>query len=87
MGSRDEAAGERHVHDRHGGLMEQMAGKGIRDRMKMMKEMQQNGMLSPGGQLAKPKKGTGRRLTSKDRARREKLRKKERRNGKKPRRR
>ncbi len=59
-------------------VMKQMAGKGIGDRMKMVKELQAGGMLSPGGQIAKQKKGTGKRLSAKERAKFKKLRQKDR---------
>ncbi len=66
-------------------MMEQMAGAGMKDRMQMMKQMQEGGQLSPGGQIAKPKKGTGKRLTASDRAKMKKMRDKERRKQKKKR--
>jgi signal recognition particle subunit SRP54 len=60
-------------------IMESMAGKGMRDRMRMVRELQQGGMLDPGGKLAKQKKGTGKRqrpqLGSKELKRRQKDRK------------
>jgi len=58
-------------------VMKQMAGKSIGDRMKMVRELQQGGMMDGSGQLAKQKKGTGKRFTAKDRAKIKKLRKKE----------
>ncbi len=58
-------------------VMEQMAGKGVRERMRMAQEMQQNAMS--GGGLAKQKKGTGKRLTSKEKAKLKKQREKEKR--------
>ena len=58
-------------------LMKGMAGKGIGDRMKMMQEMQQGGMLDPSGRIRKEKKGTGKRLTAKERASNRKLRERE----------
>ena len=58
-------------------IMKQMAGKGMRDRMKMVKELQQSATANPGGQLSKQKKGTGRRLSPKDKAQARKDRDKE----------
>ena len=58
-------------------VMKQMAGKGMRDRMKMVRELQQNAMSDPGGRLARQKKGSGKRLSSKDKARLKKEREKE----------
>ncbi len=49
-------------------LMKSMAGKGVGDRLKMMREMQQGGLLDPNGRLAKPKQSTGKRLSAKERA-------------------
>jgi signal recognition particle subunit SRP54 len=49
------------------GMMKQMAGKGVRDRMQMVREIQRGALADPGGQLAKQKKGTGKRLTPKER--------------------
>jgi signal recognition particle subunit SRP54 len=43
-------------------IMESMAGKGMRERMQMVRELQSGGMLDPGGKLAKQKKGTGKRI-------------------------
>jgi signal recognition particle subunit SRP54 len=58
-------------------IMKQMAGKGIGDRMKMVRELQQGGMLDPGGRIAKQKKGTGKRLSKKEREKAKKLRERE----------
>ena len=55
-------------------VMKSMAGKGVNDRMKMVRELQQGGMLDPGGRVAKQKKGTGKRLTNKERQRMKKER-------------
>jgi signal recognition particle subunit SRP54 len=57
--------------------MKQMLGMGVRDRIKMMQEMQQGGMLDPGGRLSKQKVGTGKRLTPAERAKEKKLRERE----------
>ena len=59
------------------GMMKQMAGKGVRERMKMAKEMQAQAMANPGGKLAKTKQGTGKRLSSKERQKLKKQREKE----------
>jgi signal recognition particle subunit SRP54 len=58
-------------------LMKQMAGKGMRERMKMAKELQGQAMANPGGKLAKTKLGTGKRLSSKERQKLKKNREKE----------
>jgi signal recognition particle subunit SRP54 len=42
-------------------IMETMAGKGMGERMRMVQQLQQGGLLDPGGKLAKQKKGTGKR--------------------------
>jgi len=61
-------------------VMKQMAGKGMRERMSMMRDVQRTAM-SPGG-MQKVKKGTGKRLSNKEKAKlrkeREKLKKKKR---------
>jgi signal recognition particle subunit SRP54 len=49
-------------------ILKGMAGKGMDDRMRMVNEMQRSGMLNPGAKTAKIKKGTGKRLTPKERA-------------------
>ena len=58
-------------------IMQQMAGKGPAGRMQAIRELQQSGLLDPGGPGLRIKKGTGRRLTSQERARMKKLREKE----------
>ena len=58
-------------------VMKSMSGKGMGDRMKMMQEMQQGGMLDPGGQIQKQKKSTGKRLSPKEKAKLRKQRDKE----------
>ena len=58
-------------------LAKMMAGKGVGDRMKMVRELQQGGMMDPGSKLAKPKLGTGKRLNPKERAKMKKLRDRE----------
>jgi signal recognition particle subunit SRP54 len=68
-------------------IMENMAGKGMRERMKMVREMQQGGMLDPGGKLAKQKKGTGKRqrprLGAKEAKKRQKAKKRNQKNKRK----
>jgi signal recognition particle subunit SRP54 len=49
-------------------MMKRMSGMGVRDRMRAMQELQQGGMLDPGGKLTKKKVGTGKRLTPAERA-------------------
>ena len=58
-------------------MMKRMSGMGVRDRMKTMQQLTQGGMLDPAGRLAKQKKGTGKRLTPKERAKQRKLRDRE----------
>jgi signal recognition particle subunit SRP54 len=57
-------------------MMTALAGKGMRERMKMMKELQSGMMQNPNG-LAKQKGSTGKRLTPKERAKLKKEREKE----------
>ncbi len=58
-------------------LMQSMAGKGLGGRLQAIQELKKSGMLDPGGRMQKFKKGTGKRLTSQERARLKKLRDKE----------
>lgn len=58
-------------------IMEGMAGKGMGDRMKMMDELKNSGMMDPGGRGSRVKQGTGKRLSSKDKNKMKKLRLKE----------
>ena len=60
-------------------LLQAMAGKGIGGRMQALQQLQESGMLDPSGDLPRTKKGTGRRLSSKERAKMRKLRDKSRR--------
>ncbi|MEL6209212.1 MAG: signal recognition particle protein, partial [Pseudomonadota bacterium] len=53
-------------------MMTAMAGKGVGDRIKMVKEVQAQMMGNPSGQLAKKKQSTGKRLTAKEKARAQK---------------
>ena len=57
-------------------MMTSMAGKGMRERMKMVREMQSGLAQNPNG-LAKQKIGTGKRLTSQEKAKLKKEREKE----------
>ena len=59
-------------------MMTQMAGKGMRERMKMVREMQAT-MTNPNGQLTRKKQGTGKRLTPKEKAKLKKEREREKR--------
>ena len=68
-------------------IMKSMSGKGMGDRMKMVQELQQGGLLDPGGKISKQKKSTGKRLSKDEKAKlrkqRDKLLRKKRRDGKK----
>ncbi len=57
-------------------MMTSLAGKGMRERMKMVREMQAT-MTNPNGQLAKKKQSTGKRLSSQEKARLKKERDRE----------
>ena len=59
-------------------VMKRMSGMGMRDRMRTMQGLTQGGLLNPGGKLAKQKIGTGKRLTSQERAKLKQLRERER---------
>ena len=58
-------------------MMKEMSSLGIRDRFKAMQELQQGGMFNPGSQMAKPKGGTGKRLTPDERSKLRKQREKD----------
>ncbi len=58
-------------------MMKQMAGKGVRDRMKMMQDLQQGGLMNPGASISKQKMDTGKRLTPEQRKKQKKQREKE----------
>ncbi len=58
-------------------LMKEMSSLGIRDRFKKMQELQQGGLFNPGSKMAKPKGGTGKRLTADERAKLRKQREKD----------
>ena len=58
-------------------IMKRMSSMGVRERMRTMQEITQGGLLNPGGKLAKQKIGTGKRLTSAERAKLKKERERE----------
>lgn len=58
-------------------MVKMMAGQGAGNRMQMMQQIQQAGMLNPGARLQKPKGDTGRRLTSQEKAELKRRREKE----------
>lgn len=58
-------------------LVTGMAGKGIGERMKMVNEIRQSGMLDPGAKFNRPKGDTGKRLTSEEKKKQKKQREKE----------
>jgi signal recognition particle subunit SRP54 len=58
-------------------IMKSMVGRGVGDRMRMVRQLQQGGMLDPGGRLARQKQGTGKRLTSAEKLKMRKQREKE----------
>ena len=58
-------------------MMTTMAGKGMGERMKMVRELQRGAMSNPAGQLAKAKVGTGKRLTAEEKRKIKKQREKE----------
>jgi len=63
--------------DAMSGIMQKMSGMGVLGRMKAMREMAEGGMLDPGAKLAKQKKGTGKRLSPKEKAKLRRQREKE----------
>jgi signal recognition particle subunit SRP54 len=54
-------------------IMESMAGKGMKERMQMMQDLQSGKLMDPSGKLRREKKGTGKRLSASDRRNRKKL--------------
>lgn len=58
-------------------VMKMMTGKGAGDRMRMVRDLQQGGMLDPGARLLKQKQGTGKRLTNEEKAKLRKQRDKD----------
>jgi signal recognition particle subunit SRP54 len=63
--------------DSMAGMMKEMAGMGMMQRMKAMQQMASSGMLNPNAKLAKSSGNTGKRLTSAERAKLKKQREKE----------
>jgi signal recognition particle subunit SRP54 len=59
------------------GVMKQMAGMGMRDRLKTMQQLNSGGFLDPGARLMKQKQGAGKRLTNDERRKLKKQREKE----------
>jgi signal recognition particle subunit SRP54 len=58
-------------------IMTNMAGLGMGDRMKMMRDLQKGGLMNPGAQLVKPKQSTGKRLTADEKRKMKKQREKD----------
>jgi signal recognition particle subunit SRP54 len=58
-------------------VMTSMAGKGMRERMKMVQALQNGAMADPSGTLSRKKVGTGKRLTPQERAKAQKERERE----------
>lgn len=58
-------------------IMKSMSGKGMGDRMKMINQLQQGGMMDPGSQFNKKKQSTGKRLSPQEKAKLRKKREKE----------
>jgi signal recognition particle subunit SRP54 len=58
-------------------IMTSMAGKGMGDRMKMVRELQRGALTNPSGQLTKTKQGTGKRLTAEEKRKIKKQREKD----------
>jgi signal recognition particle subunit SRP54 len=60
-------------------IMQSIAGKGPAGRIQAIRELQRSGLLDPGGPGLRTKKGTGRRLSTQERAKLKKLREKDKR--------
>jgi signal recognition particle subunit SRP54 len=58
-------------------VMTSLAGKGMRDRMKMVRELQAGAMANPDGAMARKKLGGGKRLSNEEKAKLKKQREKE----------
>src|SRR5208283_2033158 len=58
-------------------IMKKMSKMGIMERMKAMHQLSSSGMFNPNAKIAKQAKGTGKRLTSEERAKLKKQREKE----------
>jgi signal recognition particle subunit SRP54 len=49
-------------------LVQGMAGAGMAERLRKVRELQAGGLFNPGAQLMREKKGTGKRLSTKEKA-------------------
>ncbi len=58
-------------------MVKQTANMGMGERLKFMRQMQTGGAFNPGAQLAKPKQGTGKRLTAEEKRKLRKQREKD----------
>jgi len=58
-------------------MMKKLSGLGMMDRMRAVQQIGNSGLLNPGAKLGKPNKGTGKRLTSAEKAKLKKQREKE----------
>ena len=58
-------------------VMTAMAGKGVKDRMKMVRELQSGAMSNPAGQLSRQKQSSGKRLSPQEKAKLKKQREKD----------
>ena len=58
-------------------VMIEMAGMGMREKMRKVQELQQGGAFGADGGLKKVKGGTGKRLSPKEKAKRKKLKERE----------
>jgi signal recognition particle subunit SRP54 len=63
--------------DMMAGMMKDLAGKGMMEKFRAMQDLQKGGMFSPGAKFAKPKQGTGKRLTAEERRKLKKQRERE----------
>jgi signal recognition particle subunit SRP54 len=64
-------------YDGMAGIMKQMAGLGMRDRMRAVQQLSQSAAANPMGKLGVKKQGTGKRLTAKEREKLKRDREKE----------
>ena len=64
-------------YDQMAPIMKAMSGKGMMERMSALKELQNSGMFDPGAKTQKIKQSTGKRLSSKEKAKMKKQREKE----------
>lgn len=58
-------------------MMKEMANKGLREKMQMVRQLQSGVLANPGGALTKPKVGTGKRLTADEKRKLKKQREKD----------